>query len=127
MVGIISFYEDLVPLTRHRCVESPHPTSCSPIKSWKLGGLMVSPYCALFCYSLCGRMISALLTLSEASKPISLGLRRAGSPTWAPKWIMRQIQIYQAITTAQILRYIKAAGTFFTVPAAFVYTYSAVI
>ena len=59
MVGIISFYEDLVPLTRHRCVESPHPTSCSPIKSWKLGGLMVSPYCGLIHYSLCGQMISA--------------------------------------------------------------------
>ncbi|MEE0065539.1 MAG: hypothetical protein UEY93_10740, partial [Acutalibacteraceae bacterium] len=39
-----------------------------------------------------------------------LGLRRADSPTGAPEWIMRQIQIYQAITAAQILRYIKAAG-----------------
>lgn len=64
MVGIISFYEDLVPLARHRCIESPHPTSCSPIKSWKLGRLMVFPYRGLIHYSLCGRMISALLTLS---------------------------------------------------------------
>lgn len=39
MVGIISFYEDLVPLARHRCIESPHPTSCSPIKSCKLRGV----------------------------------------------------------------------------------------
>lgn len=66
MVGIISFYEDLAPLARHRCIESPHPTSCSPIKSCKLGGLMISPYRGLIHYSLCGRMISALLTLSEA-------------------------------------------------------------
>ena len=59
MVGIISFYKDFVPLARHRCVESPHPTSCSPIKLCKLGGLMVSPYRGLIHYSLCGRMISA--------------------------------------------------------------------
>ena len=39
MVGIISFYEDLVPLARHRCIESPHPISCSPIKSCKLRGV----------------------------------------------------------------------------------------
>ncbi len=73
MVGIISFYEDLAPLARHRCIESPHPTSCSPIKSCKLGGLMISPYRGLIHYSLCGRMISvpAYFERSETNSSVS--------------------------------------------------------
>ena len=43
-----SFFEEFMPLSRHRCVEVPHPTSCTPRKLREVRGRMISDYIAHF-------------------------------------------------------------------------------
>ena len=54
------FCEDFMPLTRQRCVESPHPTSCVSINLYRLHGRRYPP----------------LLTLSEAKQTLQGSLNK---------------------------------------------------
>ena len=48
--------EDFVPLTRQRCVESPHPTSCVSINLYRFCGRMISAP-TIYRINLCGDFI----------------------------------------------------------------------
>ena len=78
----INFCENIVPLARQRCVESPHPTSCVSINYCKFCVRMISATVAYYNYFERQRNNPSV---SVYAKPVPL----AGTP----KWILRQIPI----------------------------------
>ena len=56
-VPTVGKIKDFVPLARQRCVESPHPTGCTPLKLCGVRGRMISAPPYIF------------ITLNEANNP----------------------------------------------------------
>ena len=67
-----SFSEDFMPLSRQRCVESPHPTNCATIKLCEVRGRMKSAPTAYIYY------------FEQSEITPQSRLRRASSPTGEP-------------------------------------------